>query len=330
VTAIAGPSLTVLDVGHGSCAVLLETGRTVVFDAGPKSGLLEYLRETGITTLDLMLISHADQDHIRGVLAILGTDSIKIKAIRLNTDSGKESGIWDDLLWELDQLQQTGKTNFPLGLTQADNGQFDSSEVKIEILAPSAYLAGKGPKSKDRSGRRIRSNSISTVIKLYYHGDPVVLLTGDLDDIGLDDLIRTGRSLEAPILIFPHHGGHSGAPDMGAFAAKLFDQVKPKQVLFSIGRGLHGTPIPAVVAAAKKNIAGVRISCTQLSEHCSATVPKSDHTHISGVFARGRDARSCCAGSITIHLEVRATTFPIWDDHQNFITSSAPTALCRL
>ena len=38
--AAAGPALTVLDVGHGSCAVLVETGRTVVFDAGPKSGLL--------------------------------------------------------------------------------------------------------------------------------------------------------------------------------------------------------------------------------------------------------------------------------------------------
>jgi hypothetical protein len=37
------PSLTVLDVGHGGCAILVEAGRTVVFDAGPKSGLLEFL-----------------------------------------------------------------------------------------------------------------------------------------------------------------------------------------------------------------------------------------------------------------------------------------------
>ena len=178
-------------------------------------------------------------------------------------------------------------------------------------------------------GRRITTNSVSAVIRLLYNGAPVVLLTGDIDEIGLDDLIRTGKSLEAPILIFPHHGGNSGAADMGAFANILYAKAKPKQVLFSIGRGQYGTPIPAVVEAARNAIADVRISCTQLSEHCSTTVPKSDHTHISAVFAGGRDTRSCCAGSITIYLEAGQTAFPIWDDHQDFITSSAHTALCR-
>ena len=44
------------------------------------------------------------------------------------------------------------------------------AEVAIEILAPSAYLAGKGPKSEDRQGRRITTNSVSAVIKLSFKG----------------------------------------------------------------------------------------------------------------------------------------------------------------
>lgn len=322
-------ALTVLDVGHGSCAVLLEPGRTVVFDAGPKSGLLEFLREKGITTVDLVLISHADQDHIRGVLAILAAKTIKIGAIRLNTDSEKESRVWDDLVWLLNEMQEGGETKFSPVLTPADNGTFDSTEVKIEILAPSGYLAVKGPKSDDRQGRRITTNSISAVIRVSFNGVPIVLLTGDIDEIGLDDLIRSKGPVQASILVFPHHGGNSGAQDMGAFAEKLYDLVKPTQVVFSIGRGQYGTPIPAVVAAARKAIKDVRISCTQLSDRCAAKPPTAPQTHISPTFAAGRDKRHCCAGSITIHLDAGTMALPVYEQHQDFVKISAPTALCR-
>ena len=325
----AAPSLTILDVGHGSCAVLIESGRTVVFDAGPKSGLLEFLRENGITTVDLVLISHADQDHIRGVLGILAAKTIRIGTIRLNTDSEKGSRVWDDLLWVLNEMQEAGETRFSPVLTPADNGTFDSAEVKVEILAPSGYLAGKGPRSEDRQGRRITTNSISAVIRLSFKGAPIVLLTGDIDEVGLEDLIRSNCAAQAPILVFPHHGGNSGAQNMGAFAEKLYDLVKPIQVVFSIGRGQHGTPIPAVVAAARNLIKDVRISCTQLSDHCAAAPPSTAQTHIGQTFAAGRDKRHCCAGSITIHLDAGTMATPVYEHHQSFVKISAPTALCR-
>ena len=52
------PTLTILDVGHGNCAVLEHGERTVVLDCGPKTGLLEYLTSRGVHTLDVVLISH--------------------------------------------------------------------------------------------------------------------------------------------------------------------------------------------------------------------------------------------------------------------------------
>lgn len=324
-----GSSLTILDVGHGSCAVLVDAGRIVVFDAGPKSGLLEFLRQNQIDTIDLVLISHADADHIGGLIALLATGSFDIKKVRLNTDSLKGSDIWDDLAFELDALQKAGKVNFSPALTEADNGQFDSADVQIEILGPSAYLATKGPGGKDHYNRKITTNSISAVIRVGYKGKPLVLLTGDIDMIALDEILRGGKSLHAPIMVFPHHGGNAGT-DMEAFSAKLYNEVKPTDVLFSIGRGQHKTPIPEVVATARKMIANVRIACTQLSNHCAASEPTLDHTHISATFAAGRDKRYCCAGSITIQLEGGSTAFPIYEQHQDFIKVSAPTALCRI
>lgn len=326
--ALALPSLTVLDVGHGSCAILAEAGRIVVFDAGSKSGLLEFLHQNDIDTIDLLLISHADRDHIEGLIGILATNAIAIKKIRLNTDSLKESDIWDDLLYELDLRQKQGKTDFSPALTENDNGQFNSADVTLEIVGPSAYLAGKGPSGKDYYKRRITTNSISAVIRILYKGTPIALLTGDMDLIGLDEIIRGGKPISAPILVFPHHGGNAGT-DMTVFSEKLYNLVKPDQVLFSIGRGRYGTPVPEVIAIARKLNTNVRISCTQLSEHCSTSTPTQDHTHITAVFANGRDERNCCAGSITIVLNAPTDTLPIWKDHQDFITTHAPDALCR-
>jgi beta-lactamase superfamily II metal-dependent hydrolase len=326
--ALAVPSLTVLDVGHGSCAILAEAARIVVFDAGPKSGLLEFLLQHQINTIDLIMISHADRDHIEGLIAILGTNAISVKMVRLNTDSLKGSDIWDDLLFELDSLQKQGKTDFSPALTEGDSGKFNSPEVALEIIGPSAYLAAKGPSGKDAYDRRITTNSISAVIRVLYKGSPVALLTGDMDLIGLDEILRGGKDITAPILVFPHHGGNAGT-DMAAFSEKLYQLVKPEKVLFSIGRGRYGTPVPEVVDKARKLNAKVKISCTQLSEHCATTVPTTDHTHISSVFASGRETRRCCAGSITVSLTASTAAFPMWNEHQEFITTSAPGALCR-
>ena len=322
------PSLTVLDVGHGSCAILAEAGRTVVFDAGPKSGLLEFLLQHGINTIDLVLISHADRDHIEGLIGILATNTIMIKMVRLNTDSLKDTDIWDDLAYELDLLQKQGKTDFSPALPEGDSGRFDSADVALQIVGPSAYLATKGPSGKDYYSRRITTNSISAVIRILYKGAPIALLTGDMDLICLDEIVRGGKPIDAPILVFPHHGGTSGM-DMTAFSERLYALVKPEQVLFSIGRGRYGTPIPEVIATARKLIANVKISCTELSERCSSSIPTQDHTHISAVFANGRDDRHCCAGSITITLSAVTDMFPIWKDYQDFITTHAPNALCR-
>ena len=259
---------------------------------------------------------------------ILATNTISIKMVRLNTDSLKGSDIWDDLAYELDLLQKRGKTIFSPALTEGDTGQFNSADITLEIVAPRAYLATKGPSGKDYYDRRITTNSISAVIRVLYKGTPIILFTGDMDLIGLEEIVRGGKAINAPILVFPHHGGNAGT-DMTSFSQELYDLVKPERVLFSIGRGRYGTPLPEVIATARRLNPNVKISCTQLSERCSASVPMQENTHISAIFANGRDDRHCCAGSITISLSSGGNEFPIWTEHQDFITTFAPSALCR-
>ncbi|MFI5384539.1 MAG: ComEC/Rec2 family competence protein [Fimbriimonadales bacterium] len=76
----AGPTrLTFIAVGQGDCAVFQTSGRTVLIDVGPKSQysdagkriVLPDLRKMGIDSIDLILLSHPDIDHVGGLGALL-------------------------------------------------------------------------------------------------------------------------------------------------------------------------------------------------------------------------------------------------------------------
>ena len=74
------PTLTILSVGQGSCAVLRAGGRTVLFDAGPKNEhldggrafVLPKLRAMGVARVDAVVLSHPDLDHAGGLEAVTG------------------------------------------------------------------------------------------------------------------------------------------------------------------------------------------------------------------------------------------------------------------
>jgi hypothetical protein len=169
-------------------------------------------------------------------------------------------------------------------------------------------------------------------------GEPVALLPGDLDELGLEHLLDQTPlpDLRAPILVFPHHGGHvnrAAAMEANAqFATRLAELVMPSTVVFSIGRGQHDTPRQEIVAAIRAVVPDVNVLCTELSRRCAATVLTGGaaNTHLLATTARGRAANACCAGSIVVDVEEgRWRIQPSMASHRAFIEVHAPTALCR-
>lgn len=264
---ITPPVLFVLDVGHGSCAVLCDTKGVVVIDAGPRTTLLEFLRSEGIDRIDTVLISHADEDHIAGLLSLLESKMVKIGRVRLNPDLAKDTKAWRDLNWLLDKGHCLGEIDFDTSLTTRHSGDFDCGEIHIEILAPSMFAVATSASPSGRS-RRLDSNSRSVVVRLARDGQALVLLAGDIDDVGFEALLHDHSAPRAPVLVYPHHGGRSGATSEIDFASKLCRAIVPSSVIFSIGRGKHDTPRPEIVETVRRELPGVRIACTQLSEHC--------------------------------------------------------------
>ena len=319
--------VAILDVGHGNSTIIKDEAGIVIIDAGTKSTLLEFLLEQGIEHIDTILISHADQDHIGGIVAILSSRKFGIGKIRLNTDSLKGTDAWDDLVYELDRM----RLDFRPSLTINDIDEYNLTGYKIKILGPSNYLAAKGPGSRDRQGRRITTNSISAVIRILDDKDiPILLLPGDIDEIGLDDLIEHKPDASTPILIFPHHVGLPGSREnVENFTLRLSNLIKPTTVIFSIERSnRYGTPRPEIIATLFNYSKDIRIMCTELSNLCANSLPVESPTHLTGLCAQGYEGNKCCAGTIVLDSSLPDSIMPFYEEHQQFISHSAPMALC--
>lgn len=320
--------LAIIDVGHGNSAVVATTGGTVVVDTGRGSALLEFLTQEGITKIDHLILSHADQDHIGGLAEVLASRVVTIGTIYLNTDSAKQTKAWDDLAYELQKKYNKGKIRFRTSLTVDDTGHMDFPGVVFQILAPSPYLSMLGPGKKDKQGRQITSNTISAVIRVLRSGKPVALLSGDLDSTGLDHLKKSCVFAKSPVLLFPHHGGLSGGTSSPRFVRNMLNTFKPSTIIFSIGRLGYQNPDKSVITTIRHVSPRCRIICTQLSQHCAATSPACDPKHLTGMFSQGREKGLCCGGTIIIDLDTPKQIYPLVKAHRAFIKANMPTPLC--
>lgn len=318
--------LAILDVGHGNSAVLFSGDDVAVFDTGMGAGLLTFLKEQNVDRIKTVVLSHADRDHIGGLINLLAAKSIAIERVILNTDSLKNTDTWDDLVYELDSQHRAGRIRFDTAVRAGDREVFGA--VTATAAAPTTYLVAKGPGSTDAHGRRITSNSISAVVRLATADGPIAVLTGDLDVVGFDELVRAGGAIDAPVLVFPHHGGRTGGGNVHRYVTNLVTRVRPSVVVFSIGRRRGGTPDPNVVRYVRAAAPDARIVCTQLSQHCAMARPRFAPTHLAPVFALGRNNQACCGGTVLVSLHDPSQITPASAAHRAFIGRAAGTPLC--
>lgn len=320
--------VVVLDVAHGNCSLVRSQGAYCVIDAPLGALLLNTLEDMGISSIDVAFISHADKDHIAGVIGLLSSTTIQLKKLYLNPDSQKQTKIWRDLLAAVSVAERQGNCEVVTALTTTMPGVVTVGEVEIRVEAPSASFALAGSGSKDEQGRHITSNSISALLRLTYGDRPGILLAGDIDEVGLDDALSYDRDLKAQTLVFPHHGGLPASSDTAAFVDRIMSAVSPSLVIFSNGRGKHDNPRPEIVSPVAQT--GCGIACTQLAGRCSGS-PIFDSGHLEPLRAYGQDKGACCAGSMTIDLgDNGRRPASVERAHQKFINAAVDTPMCRV
>lgn len=324
---MALPELLILDVGHGNCAVLHDTAGVAIIDCAPGTTLKETLDQLNITEISYLLISHADEDHVGGLVGMLQDPQITVHHVFINPDAIKRTDIWYDVRVALAEARKTKPTQVHPQLTSDLTRSLDTGELNVEVLGPSPELALGGVGGEDLQGRRLTANSLSAVIRVIHDNRRLALITGDLDWVGLQSLLSDTNDLEAEILVFPHHGGKPGGVDAKQFANELCSYVKPQFVVFSISRARSGFPRRDVIETVSEVAPQAHIACTQLSQECAADVPAIVE-HLMDYPARGRTKKSCCAGTVRVEIGDDQMLKQFVNKHQDFILSIAPT-MCR-
>lgn len=329
---MSASTISVVDVGHGNCSVLRDNNRVALFDAGHKVHVIEYLKSENISDIDLVVISHSDADHLEGLVALLATSEFKVKKIVVKPDATKESKLWNDFCALVDALSRKHEV---VVLNDPDFSDWNScvEGAQLEYISPSVYLALRGAGSEYAPTGTpqgvVTSNSASIVVRVKFNGVPMVLITGDMDQIALSEIERTQVEVSALILIFPHHGGRPGSASIEDFTNRLFQKVKPEYVLFSIGRGRHDTPRPEILKHIGQEFSGVRALCTQLSMHCCDNDQMQDSERELIKYAGGKGQKTCCSGTVEFDLVSGKFIYPKLDDHSKFV-ETLPSPLCRL
>ncbi len=218
--------VTFLDVGQGD-AILIETpdGVQALIDGGPDGTVLrELARELpwGDRTLDLVVGTHPDKDHIGGLVDILARYTVASILTTENTGETMTASAYQKAL--------TAETAV-VHMARAGQVYTLGASTTLTILSP------------ERDPSMLESNTASIVAKLSY-GDIDFLLTGDAPE-SIEDYISVtyGEQLQSEVLKLGHHGSRTSTGQL------FLETVQPQYAVVSAGRdNSYGHPHEEVVS----------------------------------------------------------------------------------
>ncbi len=176
---------TLLDVGQGLSAVVRTHAHALVFDAGPalhprfdtgSSVVVPFLYHEGVRRIDMLMVSHGDNDHIGGAASVL-----------------REFPVGSVLSSVPGRLAYAGARPCEAG----QRWRWD--DVDFEVLHPPP-------------GEFSSANNSSCVLRVAAAAGASLLLTGDIEARAEQELLRTRpAALRAGALVAPHHGSRTSS-----------------------------------------------------------------------------------------------------------------------
>lgn len=244
----SGMEITFLDVGQGDCIYLRgERGGRYLIDGGSTSKskvgkyqITPFLKSSGVSSLDMVFVSHGDKDHYSGIEELLENtdeDRIRIKCLVLPVSekeeqraagqkAEKESGEEKTAEEGCGRLKQLAAAQgIPVRYMQAGD-TIRAGKVEMECLNPESSQSGEKTDGEDK-------NEQSEVLYLTYL-DFSALFTGDIT--GEEEKEMEKRLMEATggkrltLLKVAHHGS------MYSTDAEFLEMTKPVFSVISCGR----------------------------------------------------------------------------------------------
>jgi competence protein ComEC len=241
--------VTVIDVGDGSAALLeIPGGYTIMIDGGGFSDnssfdvgariVAPFLWRKKIKTVDLLILSHPNSDHLNGLIYL--ADHFNVKTLWTNDEPRHTAGY--------KRLMKVcaGRGIFSPAYAHMAR-EHKIGGVRLDLLYPPRDFLDLISSEKWRN-----SNNNSLVVRVSY-GEASFLFAGDITTAAERELVGlAGDRLSSKVLIAPHHGSRSSS------SQPFLEKVDPQMVVVSCARNSRFKfPHPEILQRYKDLGAGI-------------------------------------------------------------------------
>lgn len=200
-------SVAQCDVGQGAATVLRVGGATVLVDAGPDPEPLgACLDLLGVATIDVLVLTHFDADHVGGVEAVAG----RIGLVVHGPPDAEAPPMLDDLA--------------------ARGARLHAATAGERVRVGSSQIVLRGPVGDVEPG-----NDASVVVEASVAGLDVLML-GDLGAEAQRRLLAD-RVPSVDVVVVAHHGSRDQL-------LPLYDALDASVALVGVGENSYGHPVP--------------------------------------------------------------------------------------
>lgn len=253
--------VTVLDVGQGLSVVVQTRHHTLVYDTGTSfdkgfstgsAVVAPFLRRQGASVLDMLVVSHSDNDHAGGTAGLLG--------------QFLPSQLYVGEVLDLSEVHEQDEIS-------SEFCRSGKTWVWDEVIFSFLHPTKQGESS---------NNNRSCVLQIQY-ADQSILLPGDIEAV-VERRLLNNPQLATPVilLVAPHHGSKTSSSN------DFVKHLSPANVVFSAGYQHHfGHPASAVTERYQRQ--GSRLWNT--AESGALTFTWSDSGLISVTEARSQSRR---------------------------------------
>ena len=200
-----------IDVGQGDATLIKCGSHAMLIDGGNNNKgttVQLYLKKQGVESLDYVIGTHPDADHIGGLDVIVykyNCDTV------IMPDYEKDTKTYQELVDVIHDKNM--KITYPVV-----GEQYALGEAKFTIIAPNSNSYGGN------------ANDYSVAILLEY-GKNRFLFTGDAEEASEAEMLTNGIDISTDVYKVAHHGSRS------ASTQEFLNAVHPKYAVISCGEG---------------------------------------------------------------------------------------------
>nr|WP_326185712.1 DNA internalization-related competence protein ComEC/Rec2 [uncultured Oscillibacter sp.] len=212
-----GLDVLVLDVGQGQSVLLASDGHFALADCGsannwqdPGETAVHHLRTMGCRTLDCLILTHYDSDHISGAAKVLEHLPVSALMVPELPEAGSQGA----------GVLETARARSTEVRVLAETETLDFGRASLTVYPP---VSDRGDNERGLS-------------VLASTGEKDLLITGDMDGATERKLLETYGLPDIEALVVGHHGSKYSTSD------RLLDALTPETAVISVGANSYGHP----------------------------------------------------------------------------------------